>query len=237
MQKISSIIIDDELNAIKTLEWEINNLDLVIEVVGKFTDVQEAIAFLSHNSHHIDLVFLDIQMPTMDGFEFLERFTGRHFEVVFVTAYDEYAIKAIKESALDYILKPVEASELELALKKVNSKKSRITKENNQNNFNKISFPVDNKLILINPQDIIYCKSDGNYSKICTLDDTLFISKTLKYVKGILPKSLFYRIHQSYLVNLNHVEAFDRSTNYVKLKTGKELPVSRSKRHDFLEQL
>lgn len=237
MQSTKAIIVDDELNAIKTLEWELNELDLLVEILGKFTDVSEAIRFLAHNSNHIDLVFLDIHMPTMNGFEFLERFTGRGFEVIFVTAYDDYAIKAIKESALDYILKPVEPDELRQALKKVQAKRFGNLQKYQPKDFDKISIPSENKLILLDPQDILYCKSDGNYSKIHLLDDSLLIAKTLKFLENLLPSTLFYRIHQSYVVNLNHIEAFDRSSNYVRLSNQKELPVSRSKRSDFLARL
>ena len=100
-----------------------------------------------------------------------------------------------------------------------------------------ITIPLENKLMFLNPSDIIYCKSDGNYCKIFTKDDTFLISKTLKFVEDLLPESQFYRIHQSYIVNLETIDAFNRSTNYVKLNNQKELPVSRSKRSDFLHQL
>ena len=108
MKAIQSIIIDDELNAIKTLQWEINHLEMPIEVIESFTCANKAIDYLSLHINEIDLVFLDIQMPTINGFEFLDKFKGRSFQVIFVTAYDEYALQAIKESAVDYILKPVD---------------------------------------------------------------------------------------------------------------------------------
>ncbi|NBC56720.1 MAG: response regulator [Bacteroidetes bacterium] len=232
MKKLNAIIIDDELNAIKTLEWELNNLESYVKVVQKFTKASQAIEYLTYNAQKIDLVFLDIQMPAMNGFEFLDRFKTRNFEVVFVTAYDEYAIQAIKESAVDYILKPVEAEELEKALKKIIAQSKKT-----QDSIGKITIPLENKLMFLNPSDIIYCKSDGNYCKIFTKDDTFLISKTLKFVEDLLPESQFYRIHQSYIVNLETIDAFNRSTNYVKLNNQKELPVSRSKRSDFLHQL
>ena len=232
MRDIKSIIIDDELNAIKTLKWEIDHLNSHIQVVESFTQIKKAIDYLTYNAQNIDLVFLDIQMPTMDGFEFLERFTNRTFEVIFVTAYDEYAIKAIKESAVDYILKPVEPDELQMAIKKVFAKNNQITKHDK-----KITIPFEDKLMFLKPSDIIYCNSDGNYCKIHTHKQSYFISKTLKYVGELLPKSMFFRIHQSYIVNFKNIQAFDRSTNYVLLSNGKELPVSRSKRNDFLQQM
>ena len=229
---MKSIIIDDELNAIKTLEWELGSLDSLVSVVNKFTDVREAVDFLSYQAHRIDLVFLDIQMPAMNGFEFLERFTGRNFEVIFVTAYDEYALQAIKEAAVDYLLKPVEQDELEKSLKKVLAKRNK-----EQVDTKKITIPLENKLMFIDADDIKYCKSDGNYCEIHTDEQTYLISKTLKFVEGLLPASKFFRIHQSYLINLKKVKYFDRSSNYVTLTDSKEFPVSRSKREAFLYQL
>lgn len=232
---MNCIIIDDELNAIKTLEWELNDLKFPVKVLEKFTDVENAVEFLTYNAGMIDLIFLDIQMPTMNGFEFLEKFKARNFEVIFVTAYDNFAIKAIKEAALDYILKPVEQNELTTAVKKVLTKKKYEVKD--KDGLNKISIPVENRLVFLDPQDIIYCKSDGNYSEIFTIKNDFLISKTLKFVEELLPKSIFYRIHQSYIVNLKKIKAYDKSTNYVILTNKMEFPVSRSKRKDFLERL
>jgi len=232
MKILKSIIIDDELNAIKTLEWELSSFDSMVSVVDTFIDVKEAIDFLSYQAHNIDLVFLDIQMPAMNGFEFLERFTGRNFEVIFVTAYDEYALQAIKEAAVDYLLKPVEPGELEKSLKKVLAKTDKKRDE-----AKKITIPLENKLIFLDPSDIIYCKSDGNYCEIHSRQETYLLSKTLKFVEELLPPSVFFRIHQSYLINLNKVKSFDRSSSYVSLVNAVELPVSRSKREEFLYHL
>lgn len=232
MNKLKSVIIDDELNAIKTLEWELSNLDKMVEIEAKFTKANEAVEYLTYNAHNIDLIFLDIQMPKLNGFEFLDKFKSRTFEVIFITAYDEYAIKAIKESAIDYILKPVDIDELEQAVKKVIALRNETNPDNE-----KITIPFENKLIFVDPEDIVYCKSDGNYCKINTKSQSYFVSKTLKYIEELLPKAIFYRIHQSYIINLKNITSFDKSTNYVMLDNDKELPVSRSKRREFLEQL
>lgn len=232
MKVIQSIIIDDELNAIKTLQWEINNLELPIQVVESFTCANKSVDYLSLHINEIDLIFLDIQMPYLNGFEFLDKFKSRNFEVVFITAYDEYAIKAIKESAVDYILKPVDIDELEQAINKVIARKNETRPKKD-----KITIPFENKLMFLDPKDIIYCKSDGNYCEIFTKTRSYFISKTLKYVEKLLPKANFCRIHQSYIINLKNIISFDRSTNYVMLDNKEELPVSRFKRRVFLEQL
>lgn len=235
MFEINALIIDDELNAIKTLKWELDNIELPVNIVKQFTDANDAISFLSYQAKTIDLVFLDIQMPEMNGFEFLDNFKSRTFDVIFVTAFDEYALQAIKESAFDYILKPVEEEELKLALKKIIFKRKSNTTIPKANR--KISIPIENKFMFFSPEDIIYCNSDGNYTTIQTTNKKFTISKTLKFVEKLLPQSDFYRIHQSYIINLKKIEAYDRSTNYVKLCNHIELPVSRSKRTDFLKQL
>lgn len=235
MELLNCLIIDDELNAIKTLEWELDDLKLPVKVLEKFTDVEHALDFLSYNSDQIDFIFLDIQMPMMNGFEFLEKFSGRTFEVIFVTAYSNYAIKAVKQAAIDYILKPVEPDELTAAINKIINKNKY--KKEDKHEYSKISIPLENRLVFLNPKEILYCKSDGNYSEIHTFSDNFFISKTLKFVEDLLPSSVFYRIHQSYIINLKEIKAYDKSTNYVKLSNGKELPVSRSKRNNFLERL
>ena len=237
MKAIQSIIVDDELNAIKTLRWEINNLEMPIEVVDSFTCAYKAIDYLSLHINEIDLVFLDIQMPTINGFEFLDKFKGRSFQVIFVTAYDEYALQAIKESAVDYILKPVDEEELKASVQKVISQQSKMHNVSEKEDSGKISIPVENELIFLNPKQIIYCKSDGNYTKIfMSSGDTFFISKTLKYIEDLLPAKRFFRIHQSYLINLMKIIAFNRSSNYITLDNKEKIPVSRSKRSDLLER-
>lgn len=235
MSNINSIIIDDEINAIKTLEWELSSLDLPHKVVEKFVDVHDAIEYLTYHAHKIDLIFLDIQMPNMNGFDFLERFTNRDFEIIFITAFDEYALQAIKESAVDYILKPVEPKELTRAIKKTINKRQILQKT--PQDLKKISIPVGNDIVFIDPRKIIYCKSDGNYTHIYSVDDELMVAKTLKHIVCLLPKALFFRIHQSYIINLKYVLAFDKSTSYVKLTNQLALPVSRSNRSEFLERL
>lgn len=237
MKVIQSIIIDDELNAIKTLQWEIENLDMPIKVVNSFMCANKAIDYLSLHIDEIDLVFLDIQMPTINGFEFLDKFKGRNFQVIFVTAYDEYALQAIKESAVDYILKPVDEEELEVSVQKVISHQFKMQNVTVREDSGKISIPVDNELIFLNPKQIIYCKSDGNYTKIfMSSGETFFISKTLKYIEDLLPSKRFLRIHQSYLINLMKIIAFNRSSNYITLDNKEKIPVSRSKRSNLLER-
>lgn len=239
---IKIILIDDEPKAIKSLEWEIANFCNDVEIKATFTDAKRAITYLQH--HNIDCVFLDIEMPEMDGFQFLSHFKKRNFSVVFVTAYSQYAIKAIKENAMDYLLKPIDADDLIDTMEKLKADKNnehiyeafeeRLLSYSNK----RIAIPVENKLIFVNTKDILYCESDGNYCKIHLTDrNPLFISKKLKDVMAILPSNEFFRVHNSYVVNLKKIREYFRGDGYVVLDNQKEIPVSRNKKSAFLDKV
>lgn len=237
---LNVILIDDEHKAIKSLEWEINNFCEDVEILKTFTSAEKAIEYLKY--HDPDCVFLDVKMPEMDGFQFLERFPKRNFAVIFVTAYSQFAIKAIKENALDYLLKPIDSDDLISTVEKLKAQKHKAfdaLEERLRNTNNKrIAIPVEGKLIFVNIDQIIYCKSDGNYCKIHLEDKKpLFISKKLKDIQNLLPESDFFRIHNSYLINLKKVLEYQKSEGYVLLENQKLIPVSRSKKSEFLNKI
>lgn len=236
------ILIDDEQKAIKILKWEIDNFCKDVEIVNTFTDPLKAISFLKYND--IDCVFLDIKMPEMDGFKFLEHFSKRNFSVVFVTAYSEFALKAIKENALDYLLKPIDTDDLLETIEKIKAEKEKnktfdtLEYRLREHSNKRIAIPTEGKLLFVNTEDINYCKSDGNYCRLHFLNQkSLFISKKLKDIQSLLPENDFYRIHNSYLINLNRVVEYQKTEGYVLLENEKLIPVSRSKKTDFLEKL
>ncbi|WP_373493494.1 LytR/AlgR family response regulator transcription factor [Aquiflexum sp.] len=238
---IRAIIIDDEPKSIQSLEWDLNFFSDQIHIVGTFVNVIDAIRKIEVLQP--DVVFLDIEMPEMDGFQFLEYFKDRKFEVVFVTAYAEHAIQAIKERALDYLLKPIEKEDLSLAVQKISqNKKKRDLAEVFQDEKlvfqgTKLKINSDDKMVFLDPADIVYCESDGSYSRIITENnDEVYISKKLKYLEEMLPTELFYRIHNSYLINLQKVNLFEKGTSKVVLVSGISLPVSRSKKSGFLSR-
>jgi len=175
---IKAIIVDDELTAIKSLQWEIENFCEDIEVTDSFTNPKEAISAINYIKP--DCVFLDIEMPEMDGFQLLEKLDFRGFDLIITTAYDSYALKAFKESAIDYLLKPVDTDDLIKAVKKIQLNKSEnnlgkelyaiIDRIKPQNNFNKITLALSGKTIYVEPHEILYCKSDGNYTEIMFID-------------------------------------------------------------------
>lgn len=242
------IIIDDETKALKSMAWELENFCKNVIVVGTFSSAREAQEYL--NAHEVDCIFLDIEMPDIDGFQFLELFPIRNFAVVITTAFDQYAIKAIKEKALDYLLKPIDSDDLMACIEKIRRYKSETslqeklekTLENLAFSANhsqkKINVSCDGKLIFINPEEIIYCESDGNY---CTIfldnKEKILLTQKLKFMEEKLLGFHFFRIHNSYLINLNKVTEYHKSDEFVVLTNKAKLPVSRLKKSNFLDQL
>ena len=230
---ITAIIIDDETSALKSLEWELSNFGNSIEVLGCFTNPKLAVTFLNQNA--VDCVFLDIEMPDMDGFQFLDLFSNRNFSVVITTAYDQYAIKAIKERALDYLLKPVDSDDLKVCLDKIKLfKEEHSIQDRLEQTLENLVLKNKNQLQKIS----VSCESDGNY---CTIHlenkDTILLSQKLKFMEEKLSDFYFFRIHNSYLINLNKVKEFHKSDEYVVLSTNIKLPVSRAKKSNFLDKL
>lgn len=237
---IRVVIIDDEPKAIISLEWELERLENAIEIVGKFNNSHEAIENLDFLQP--DCVFLDIEMPELDGFKFLEHFPDRMFEVIFVTAHAGHAIQAIRERAFDYLLKPVDHTELESLLNRICKKRkehiARFIPAHVNPEKEKIAINTDNQLIMLDPDEVIYCESEGSYSYIHTRNDgKILVSKRLKLLDELFSDFRFFRIHHSYLINLQMVKSYEKSTGKVKLIDGISLPVSRLKKPAFTETL
>ena len=242
---LRAVIIDDEPKAIQGLSWELSNFNEDIEVIETFTDAEKAIKYISNNS--IDCLFLDIEMPTMDGFQLLEKLEKRDFAVVITTAYNEYAIKALKNEAIDYLLKPVDSDDLEVTLNRI---KAHYAKNNSNEkfeqillNFNKkfnkrkITISTDGKLIFLEESEILFVESDGNYSSIHTTNGKkIVVTKKLKEINSLLPDEHFFRIHNSFVINLNKIKEFLKSDGYVILEDNHKIPVSRQRKSEFLEK-
>ncbi|MGS2727510.1 LytR/AlgR family response regulator transcription factor [Psychroserpens sp. BH13MA-6] len=243
---IKAVIVDDEPKAIQGLSWELTNFSKDIEIVETFSNPEEAIVYLTTNPP--DCLFLDIQMPTMDGFQFLEKLPNKDFAVVITTAYDEYAIKALKHEAIDYLLKPIDSDDLQDTILKINKFNSRVINSskieeallsfNEKFDKKKITINTDGKLIFLNIEDILFVESDGNYSTIVTNNNqNIVITKKLKEVDAILPDHYFFRIHNSFIVNLNKIKEFIKSEGYVIMESNHKIPVARQRKSDFLEKL
>ncbi|MFP4844274.1 LytR/AlgR family response regulator transcription factor [Winogradskyella sp. PE311] len=243
---LKAVIVDDEPKAIQGLAWELGGFKKEIEVSATFTSPEEALAYLKTNS--ADCLFLDVQMPTMGGFQFLEKLGETDLAVVITTAYDEYAIKALKHEAIDYLLKPIDSDDLEETISKIKKNNNRslnaskleslLLKFNSQFDKKRISINTDGKLIFLDIDDIIYVESDGNYSTLFLNENKkIVITKKLKEVDALLPDHHFFRIHNSYIVNMGKIKAFIKNEGYVITDSNHKIPVARQRKSDFLEKL
>jgi len=246
---IKTIIVDDEYNAREFLEKLLNRYFInKFIVLDKCESVDQAV--LAIEKHNPDLIFLDIQMPNKNGFELFKEIKNIDFEVIFTTAHSEFAIDAIKCSALDYLLKPINYIDLVATIKNYDAKQNKVahlTKlqvllenlETGNSEFNKIAIPTENGFELIKPNSILYCEADGNYCKLHLLNGkSLIVSKTLKHIEELLPKAIFFRIHKTYLVNLNYAVRFNKTNELlVELNNGQKLPVSVRKKEEFIHAI
>lgn len=243
---LEAVIVDDEIKALQSLSWELTNFSEEINVTASFTNPFEALEYLEKSTP--DCLFLDIEMPTMDGFQFIQKLTNKNFPVVITTAYNQYAIKALKNEAIDYLLKPIDSDDLEdtiTKIKKFNTKNFTAEKlEQILLNFNsrstnkRITLNTDGKLLFLESDEILYAESDGNYSTIFLVDgQKIVLTKKLKEVNTLLPEDAFFRIHNSYIINLNKIKEFLKTDGYVVLKSNHKIPVSRQKKSDFLDLL
>jgi len=243
---INAVIVDDEPKAIQSLSWELTNFSDEICILATFSNPESALNFLKHNTP--DCLFLDIQMPTMDGFQFLGHLINRDFPVIITTAYDEYAIKALKHEAVDYLLKPIDSDDLNETIEKIkkfNSKVLSIDKlEQLLMNFNgvpsqqKVTINSDGKLIFLNIDDIIFIRSDGNYSTIYLKNNQKkVVTKKLKDINAILPQCSFFRTHNSYIVNLHKIKEFLKTEGYLIMEANHKIPVARQRKSEFLDKL
>ncbi|WP_315817622.1 LytTR family DNA-binding domain-containing protein [Paraflavitalea speifideaquila] len=237
---MKAIIVDDEKHCRESLEAMLRIHCPEVVVVAICADALAAIAAVG--AHQPDLVFLDIEMPRMNAFDLLQELNHIDFEIIFTTAYDQYAIRAIKCSALDYLLKPVDADELKEAVNKLKSRpRHLIEKEQLQQVVNNMSNPAqqDFKLIIATldgnyfllPEEIMYCAGNDNYTHFhLTKGRKLVSAKTLKEYEDMLAGQGFLRIHKSYLVNLKYAVKFSKANSTLILQDYTTLEVSRRKR-------
>jgi two-component system LytT family response regulator len=244
---MTAIIVDDEKHCREVMEHLIQKHCSGVKVLANCSGGAEALAVLEKETP--DILFLDIEMPGMNGFELLERFRHPEFEIVFTTAYNEYAIKAIKHSALDYLLKPVDKDELLQTIQRAKEHKTMKASQRIDSLIEMLTLKKKNKrfavptmegLIMVDSETILYCESDSAYCKIFFTNTSkpLVISKTLKEVEEVLQGADFCRIHHSYFINMKYVQSYIRGEGgEVVLNTGIHLPVSRTRKQDFLSLL
>lgn len=246
---ISCVIIDDEKPARDALELMLSHyLPDKIKVVSKAESLKEGVFAIY--KHKPDLVFLDIEMPEENGFKIFDYFQQVTFSVIFTTAYKEYAIKAIKVAALDYILKPISVDDLKEAIGLFEKRQiSGISFENIEKlvnglnpgtpNIEKIAFPTFNGFQLEKVNTIMYCEADQNYTRIFIVNGSvIMVSKPLNLIEKMFPENVFFRIHRSHTVNINYIKTFSRVNGFhVVLENGTKLNVSSSRKDDFIRML
>ena len=240
---LRAILIDDDQSNLSALSEKLLKHCPQVEVIGLCDNGEEGIKAIE--SEKPDVVFLDIEMPVMNGFVMLQQLKYRNFELIFVTAYDHYAIKAIRYSALDYLVKPVEIDDLKAAITKAeankNSRNSQLQMELLLEHLNnkqpkRITIPTSDGLRFINVEDIVYLEASNNYTNIyLSTSQKLLVSRTLKDFEDILPSETFLRIHHSTIINKFYVEKYIRGEGgQVVMRHGKVLDVSKRKKSDFL---
>ena len=245
---IRTVIIDDEPHATKSLEILLAEGCPQVQVIASFNHPAEALIFL--RSNQIDLIFLDIDMPFMNGFELLNRLAPINFDIIFVTAYDQYAIKAFKFSAFDYLLKPVDEIELSNSVRKFENQKKNNAQNSNfehllevfksgQSPVKRIALPTLEGFEFVEVEKIIRCESDSNYTKIFLQNlPMMLVSRTLKEIEEILSDLPFIRVHHSHIIAKNHVKKYVKADGgYILMIDNTGVPISRARKEDVINAL
>ncbi|WP_462220017.1 LytR/AlgR family response regulator transcription factor [Ferruginibacter sp.] len=244
---ITAIIIDDEAKGRLALREKLLSYCPQVKVVAEAANGQEALLLIQH--HKPQLIFLDIEMPKMNGFEMLNELPEKDFHIIFTTAYDQYAIKAIKYAAFDYLLKPIDIQELQEAISNVETRENNQTKKQvellQQNmlhpkkQLNKLAIPTLEGLLFFDINDIIHLEANSNYTNIYFTNKTkITASKTLKEFEELLPEDIFFRTHHSHLINLNYIKRYIKGDGgQIELQNGSYVDVARRKKEEFLKAI
>lgn len=238
------LIIDDESSGRKTIKSYITKYANHLHIIGEADSVKSGISAI--NLHKPDVVFLDIRMNDGTGFDLLEKLTVIEFQVIFITAYEEHAIKAFKHSAVDYLLKPLDPDEFIVSISKLKKESKLVEIEKKvelllQNHFRieKIALPTLSGLNMIKICDIVHCESDNNYTNFHLVDGSkLLVSRTLKEYDEMLSPMGFYRTHKSHLVNVKFITEYIKGEGgMVKLENGEHVEVSRRRKDGLIQIL
>jgi len=239
---IHAVIIDDEQKCIETLSIlvKMHCPEVIVDAVCQ--SGADGIAAIS--MHKPDVVFLDIEMPRMNGFEMLEKFDKISFHVVFTTAYNQFAIKAFKYSAINYLLKPIDPDDLKATVNRIKELKSEPFREQFEillkniqgtGKPQRIALSTGDGLVFINTGEIMYCHSESNYTHVHLINgEKYLLAKSLKEFEDTLSGNDFFRVHNSYLINLNQIKKFIRSDGgYVIMNDGTQITIARARREEF----
>lgn len=242
---LKAVIVEDEKHSRETLKNLLEEFCVNVEIVGLASSVEEAVSTISKLKP--DVVFLDIELQTGTGFDVINQLNNIQFEIIFTTAFDQYAIKAVKFSSLDYLLKPIDLEELQNAVEKARKKKNQevykkqletlmLNLKQRKPTLNKICLATSDGFEFIEVNNILYCKAEGSYTKFVLKNkDTILVSKHLKEFENMLLEQDFMRVHNSYLINLKEVKKYIKSDGgYIIMNNNDTVSVSRSKKEDFI---
>lgn len=247
MNKLKAIIIDDEASSRNSLRQKLYAHCPDVEIIAECENGESGINILGKTE--TDIVFLDVEMPRMNGFTMLQQLSKRNFEVIFTTAYDHYAIRAIRFSALDYLVKPIEVEDLKICVDVVRKKKDKpMVNErletlmhnlmNEKTQETRIAIPSQEGLQFIDLIEIIYLQAKSNYTIIYLQNEKITVSKTLKDFEDLLPSMIFLRINHSVIINKDRIKKYIRGEGgQVIMSNGQTLGVSRRKKDEFLHTI
>jgi two-component system, LytTR family, response regulator len=241
------VIVEDEIHSREALKSLLQEFCKDIDVVGLAGDVNTAVTIINKTTP--DLVFLDVELQTGTGFDVLDRVGDIQFEVVFTTAFEQYAVKAIKLSSLDYLLKPIDIEELQRAVEKASVKKDDEIRKRKleilmsnlepSSGIKRICLATGDSMEFINISDIMYCEASGAYTKFhLNGGASILVSKNLKEYEIILTDHNFMRVHNSFVINLAEVKKFIKSEGgYILMKNDSQISISQKKRDEFFERM
>lgn len=226
--QLTALLIDNEPDARTALRILLREHPQ-IQIIGEAADVPTAASLIRF--HQPDLIFLDVEMGGQTGFDLLSEFPAPAFQVVFCTGFEQFALRAIKQNALDYLMKPVDPDELELAVEKA-------TRQKQAGRTQRIALRTGEEICLVEPREICHIESDGAYTTVRLCDGRRFVqARSLREFEEMLPTGVFLRIHQSFLVNLSQVEKFFSEKSALAMRSGREIPVARRRKLELLEAL
>ncbi|WP_298903330.1 LytTR family DNA-binding domain-containing protein [uncultured Psychroserpens sp.] len=243
---LKAVIVEDEKHSRETLKNLLEEFCIDIKVVGMAGSVDDAVETIKTTKP--DVIFLDIELQTGTGFDVLQQVPHLNFEVIFTTAFEQYAIKAVKFSSLDYLLKPIDLEELQNAVSKAQTKKNQdiykkqletlmLNLKQRKPQLNKICLATSDGIEFIEVNDILYCKAEGSYTAfILNNSEKLLVSKHLKEYENLLLEQDFMRVHNSYLINLKEVKKYVKADGgYIIMKNNDTVSISRSRKEDFIK--
>ncbi len=243
---INAILVDDEKNALEMMEWLLRTYCPEVAIAGMFTSAEEALPVIRKTNP--DVVFLDIEMPRMNGFDLLEQLEKPSFHIVFCTAYDQFAIRAFKYSALNYLLKPIDPEDLKTTIGRVRSREQLPNREQFELLMQgilgqpkqtpaRIALNSGDGVVFVSTGDIIYCEAESNYTQVVLVGNKkIMVSKVLRELDEALSGPDFFRVHSSFLVNINHIKKLVKGEGgYLVMDNDAIVSVSRSRRQEFMD--